>query len=236
MAPYVLAGLVRCVQCPMTNVARGTPPPVRPAVASMKPYVPGRSIESVRAELGIDRFVKLNQNENPLGPSPRALTAIEQALRDVSLYPDGTVPSLRARLAAHWALPADRLLVGNGSDEIFRLLAEVYIEPGDAVVLPTPSFAGYALVAQLMGGRVVAVPLAGDTMDLPAMAEAATRERAPLVFLCRPNNPTGGVFAEDSAATLPGRRARRDARRPRRGVPRVRHQRLRHAGSARCVA
>jgi histidinol-phosphate aminotransferase len=164
----------------------------------MKPYVPGRSIESVRAELGIHRFVKLNQNENPLGPSPRALTAIERALRDVSLYPDGTVPLLRARLAAFWDLPADWLLVGNGSDEIFRLLAEVYIEPDDAVVLPTPSFAGYALVAQLMGARVVSVPLAGDTMDLPAMAEAATRERAPLVFLCRPNNPTGGVFAADA--------------------------------------
>jgi histidinol-phosphate aminotransferase len=162
----------------------------------MKPYVPGRSLESVQAEVGIARFVKMNQNENPLGPSPLAQGAIQASLADTSLYPEGTVPALRTRLGALWDLPPDRFLVGNGSDEIFRLLAEVYLHEGDAVIIPSPSFAGYALVAELMGARVIPVPLAADTMDLPAMATAAARERAPLLFLCRPNNPTGAIFPE----------------------------------------
>lgn len=171
-------------------------PRVRPAVAAVHPYVPGRSFESVRAELGLDTLVKLNQNENPLGPSPRALAAAASALHGAALYPEGTVPTLRHALAAAWELPEGWIVAGNGSDEVFRLLAETYVEPGDAVVVPAPSFAGYPLVAEIMGARVITVPLHDDALDLSAMARAALRERASLLFLCRPNNPTGTVFSE----------------------------------------
>lgn len=173
-------------------------PPVRPSVMVMKPYVPGRSLDSVQRELGITDLLKMNQNENPLGPSPRALDAIVAALPNVHTYPDGLSPGLRDRLATLWDLPPEWVLVGNGSDEIFRLLAESYLQPGDRVVAPAPSFAGYPLVAELMGAEVVRVPLANDAMDPPAMARAAAEREARLLFLCRPNSPTGAVFSTEA--------------------------------------
>lgn len=171
--------------------------PLRPAVKAMKPYVPGKPVEEVQRELGITDLVKLNQNENPLGPSPRALEAVQAAFALAHTYPEGSSRSMREKLAAMWDLPADWFIVGNGSDEVFRLLAETYLEPGDRVVVPAPSFSGYQLVADLMGAETVKVPLDGNTMDLPAMARAVVERQAKLVFLCRPNNPTGAVFAQE---------------------------------------
>lgn len=173
-------------------------PSIRPAVRRMKPYVPGKPVEDVQRELGIADLVKLNQNENPLGPSPRAAAAAAAAMSQAHTYPEGTSRTLRERLARLWDLPADHFLVGNGSDEVFRLLAEVYLEPGDRIVVPAPSFSGYQLVGELMGAEVIRVPLAGQTMDLPAMAGAAAASGAKMLFLCRPNNPTGAVFAEEA--------------------------------------
>lgn len=173
-------------------------PGVRAAVRSMKPYVPGKPVEEVQRELGIRDLVKLNQNENPLGPSPKAVAAAVQAMAQAHTYPEGSSRLLRERLSQLWELPADYFLVGNGSDEVFRLLAEVYLEPGDRIVVPAPSFSGYPFAGELMGAEVVRVPLAAHTMDLPAMAEAAAATGAKLLFLCRPNNPTGGVFPEEA--------------------------------------
>jgi histidinol-phosphate aminotransferase len=171
--------------------------PLRSAVKTMKPYVPGKPVEDVQRELGITDLVKLNQNENPLGPSPRAVAAATEAMALVHTYPEGSSRALREKLAAMWELPPDWFIVGNGSDEVFRLLAETYLEPGDKVVVPAPSFSGYRLVAELMGAEVIRVPLVDGTMDLPAMAQAAAESGAKLLFLCRPNNPTGAVFAEE---------------------------------------
>jgi len=163
----------------------------------MKPYVPGRSLESVRRELGITRLLKLNQNENVLGPSPMAMAAAQAAIGEAHIYPEGTSQSLRDKLAGVWDLSPDWFMIGNGSDEVFRLLAETYLEPGDRVVVPVPSFAGYPLVAELMGAEVVRIPLRNHAMDVRAMAQAALRAEARMMFLCRPNSPTGGVFAEE---------------------------------------
>lgn len=170
--------------------------PLRSAVKTMKPYVPGKPVEDVQRELGITDLVKLNQNENPLGPSPKAVAAATAAMAQVHTYPEGSSRAFREKLSALWNLPADWFIVGNGSDEVFRLLAETYLEPGDKVVVPSPSFAGYPLVAELMGAEVVRVPLVDNTMDLPAMARTAAETGAKIIFLCRPNNPTGAVFAE----------------------------------------
>lgn len=177
-------------------------PAVRPAVGRMKPYVPGKPVADVQRELGITDLVKLNQNENPLGPSPMAVAAAAAALAEAHTYPEGSSRTLRERLSALWELPADHFLVGNGSDEVFRLLAEVYLEPGDAMVVPAPSFAGYAMVGELMGARVVSVPLRNQTMDLEAMVEATLASKAKMLFLCRPNNPTGAVFAQEALERL----------------------------------
>lgn len=179
-------------------MSSSSPPALRSAVRSIKPYVPGKPMEDVQKELGISSLIKLNQNENPLGPSPQAVAAVAAAVTQAHLYPEGTARLLREKLAGMWELPADWFIVGNGSDEIFRLLAETYLEPGDRVVIPTPSFPSYQMVSDLMGSEVVSVPLAQQAMDLPAMAQAARERGAKLVFLCRPNNPTGAVFAEEA--------------------------------------
>jgi len=171
---------------------------LRNAVQSMKPYIPGKPVEDVQRELGISDLTKLNQNENPLGPSPRALAAAAAALSQAHTYPEGSARSIREKLSTKWGLPADWFIIGNGSDEVFRLLAETYLEPGDRVVVPAPSFAGYPLVTELMGAEVISVPLVAHTMDLPAMAQAAVARQARLIFLCRPNNPTGAVFAAEA--------------------------------------
>jgi histidinol-phosphate aminotransferase len=175
---------------------------LRAAVSRMKPYVPGKPLEEVRREYGLDDLVKLNQNENPLGPSRRAVRAAAEALGAAGhLYPEGTARAFRSRVAELQGLPgAEWVIAGNGSDELFRLLAEAYLEPGDRVVVPAPSFSYYRFVAELMGGQVVAVPLREGAMDLDAMAAAAGGAR--LLFLCRPNNPTGGVFAEAAFETF----------------------------------
>jgi histidinol-phosphate aminotransferase len=156
----------------------------RAALARMKAYVPGK----------MGQGVKLNQNENPLGAAPGALAAAQEALTGAYRYPDPVATTLRERLAKLWDLPADHFLVGNGSDELFRLLAEAYLEPGDKTVIPATSFSYYRFVTDLMGAEPIVVPLVDGTMDLSAMAVAAQSSGAKLIFLCRPNNPTGGVF------------------------------------------
>ncbi|HWI50550.1 MAG TPA: histidinol-phosphate transaminase [Symbiobacteriaceae bacterium] len=169
--------------------------PVRPEVLQLQPYVPGKPIAEVQREFGVTEVIKLASNENPLGPSPLAVQAIRQASDQVHIYPEATGRDLREALAAHVGLPADWLMVGNGSDELLRLLAASYARPGDRVVVPGCSFPNYRTVSALFGASVVEVPLAAESMDLAEMARQAPGAR--LIFLCRPNNPTGGVFSAD---------------------------------------
>lgn len=167
------------------------PPPLRSAVRDMKPYVPGKPLEDIQREFGLADVVKLASNESPIGPSPKAAQAAAQSLAKAHIYPEPTSRALREALAERWGWRPEGTFVGNGSDEVFRLLAETYLEAGDVVVAPTPSFSVYKSVAQLMGARCVEVPLAGYDHDLPAMARAAREAR--LAFVCSPNNPTGTV-------------------------------------------
>ncbi|HWI51191.1 MAG TPA: histidinol-phosphate transaminase [Symbiobacteriaceae bacterium] len=170
--------------------------PVRPEVLQLKPYVPGKPIAEVQREFGVSEVVKLASNENPLGPSPLAVQALQQAAGQVHIYPEATSRDLRDALAGRLGLPADWLMVGNGSDELLRLLAASYVRPGDRVVVPGCSFPNYRTVSALFGATVVEVPLVAESMDLAEMARHASGAR--LIFLCRPNNPTGSVFPEDT--------------------------------------
>ena len=174
----------------------------RPGILDIAPYVGGESKAA-----GANRVIRLASNENPLGPSPRAVQAAVDALAGAHRYPRPLADELRAALAARHRLRPEQVLVTNGSDELLRLLAETYLRPGDRVVVPHPSFSVYGRVAQLMGARIEAVPLARDGgMDLPAMAAACQgaggRDPARIVFLCRPNNPTGGVFGAEAFAAF----------------------------------
>ena len=180
---------------------------VKPYVASLEPYKPGKPIEELERELGIESAVKLASNENPLGPSPKAVEAIRRVADGVHRYPDGASFSLREALVEELGVASDQLVFGCGGDEIMELVAKAFLGPGDEVVYAWPSFAMYPIVTQGMGATPVPVPL-DDAMthDLPAMARAVT-DRTKLVIVCNPNNPTGtsvGAEAFDAfAAELP---------------------------------
>lgn len=164
----------------------------KPSVLTQPVYEPGKPIEYVARELGLDPtgIIKLASNENPFGPSPRAVAAAKAALNLGELYPDGGCFELRRKLAAKWRLAPDQFVVGNGSNEIIELLAHVFLGSGDDVVMATPAFVVYKLVALLLGANPIEVPLRDWRHDLSALAAAIT-PRTKLVFVCSPNNPTG---------------------------------------------
>lgn len=173
-----------------------------PAVLTQPVYEPGKPIEDVARELGLDAgtILKLASNENPFGPSPRAVAAAKAALEQGQLYPDGACFALRKKLARRFGLSPEQFAIGNGSNELLELLGHVFLLPSDEVVMGHPSFIVYRLVTLLFGARAVTVPLANHTHDLPAMARAVTA-RTKLVYVGCPNNPTGTANApEDIAA------------------------------------
>jgi len=165
---------------------------VRPSVLTQPVYEPGKPIEDVARELGLDPsgIIKLASNENPFGPSPLALAAAQRALEHGELYPDGGCFALRHRLAAVHGLSPSQFIPGNGSNEILELLGHAFLGPGDEVVMGAPAFIVYKLVTLLFGARAVEVPLVQFRHDLPAMARAIT-PRTKLVYVASPNNPTG---------------------------------------------
>jgi histidinol-phosphate aminotransferase len=171
---------------------------VKPHIRSLDPYQPGKPVEELERELGIEGSIKLASNENPLGPSPRAVAAIREAVSGIHRYPDGASFSLRAKLAERLQIGQEQLVFGAGADEVLELLVKVLVGPGDEVVYAWPSFAMYPIVVQGMGAKPVAVPLDRDLVhDLPAMAKAVT-PRTRLVFVCNPNNPTGTSVGAES--------------------------------------
>jgi histidinol-phosphate aminotransferase len=181
--------------------------PVKPWVQKLEPYVPGKPIEELERELGIANAVKLASNENPLGPSPRAIEAIWNVAEGVHRYPDGACFKLRRALSARLDVAPEQLVFGTGSDEILELLAKCFLGPSDEIVYAWPSFAMYPLVAQGMGATSVRIPLDDEFVhDLDAMRSAVTT-RTRVVIVCNPNNPTGtsvGAAAFDRfAASLP---------------------------------
>jgi histidinol-phosphate aminotransferase len=164
----------------------------KPSVRTQPVYEPGKPIEYVARELGLDpaTIIKLASNENPWGPSPLAVAAAQRALTAGELYPDGGCFELRQKLAAKWGLGADQFVIGNGSNEVIELLGHVFLDTGDEVVMGAPAFVVYKLVTLLFGAKPVEVPLVNWRHDLPKIAAAITA-RTKLVFVCTPNNPTG---------------------------------------------
>ena len=168
-------------------------PKAREPILGLKPYVPGKPIEEVQRELGLTGVIKLASNENPLGPSPKALEVLRGELSRVHLYPDSNDHHLKKAVAAKLGVSEEEIIIGNGSDEVMRVLGEAFLDPGDEVIIPTPSFSEYEYVARLCGATPVFVPLCDDKMDLEAMA-AAVAPRTRIVFICSPNNPTGTII------------------------------------------
>lgn len=163
-------------------------------IASLSPYVPGKPIEELQRELGLSRIVKLASNENPLGPSPKALAVLADAAKTLNRYPDGGAFRLRTALADRWKVSLDQVILGNGSDEIIGMLARAFLSPGDEAVMADNTFVIYRMEVTAAHGVPVVVPLADGRHDLAAMAKAIT-PRTRLLFVCNPNNPTGTMVS-----------------------------------------
>jgi len=170
---------------------------LNPAVASVRPYEPGRPIEEVAREFGLDPadVCKLASNENPLGTSPKALRRLRAVLPETFRYPDGGAFYLRRKLAERLGVSPDMLIFGNGSNEIIEFIGHCFMGPGTSVVVSAHAFVIYKLIAQMFGSDVIEVPPRGLGHNLAAMARAI-RPDTSAVFVCNPNNPTGTHVGE----------------------------------------
>jgi histidinol-phosphate aminotransferase len=171
----------------------------REAIADLVPYEPGKPVEEVQRELGLDRVVKLASNEGPFPPFPAALEAIERAGRELNRYPDGGVYALRTALAELHGVRFEEVVVGAGADGVIDLLSQATLDPGDEIVCGWPSFASYVIDAAKLGAVSRTVPLRDHVYDLDGLL-AAISPRTKLVYVCHPNNPTG--TANDRAELL----------------------------------
>jgi histidinol-phosphate aminotransferase len=165
--------------------------PIRDAITRIRPYRPGKPLQEVEREYGITGAVKLASNENPLGPSPCAVAAMQEAAHSVAFYPEDTCFYLKRDLAAHLNLPEDCLILGNGSDEILHCAGLAFLSPGDNTVMAHPSFVMYETDTLICDADPIKVPLTADhAHDLDAMLDRVDA-RTRLFFVCNPNNPTG---------------------------------------------
>lgn len=163
---------------------------IRPNITRLKPYRPGKPIDEVKRELGLTDVVKMASNENVLGPSPKAIEAMQKAAEEVWLYPDAECFYLKEALAKKFGYKPENFALGTGSDEILHLIALAYFNAGDEIVFAEPSFVVYESQIHLMDCVCRPVPLKNLTHDLAAM-RAAVNEKTKAVFICNPNNPTG---------------------------------------------
>jgi histidinol-phosphate aminotransferase len=171
-----------------------------PYVAQIAPYVPGKPVKELERELGITSCVKLASNENPLGPSPKAVAALQQFLTgsgELCRYPEGSGYYLKAALQQKLSVGGvsvgpDNLILGNGSNELLNLATRTYMGPGDEAVMSQMSFVVYKMAVMSVGGVAHEVPMTDFRHDLDAMASAIT-PKTKMVFIANPNNPTGTI-------------------------------------------
>ena len=176
--------------------AEADPPLIRPTLDGLVPYEPGKPVEEVQRELGLERVVKLASNEGPYGPFPAAQEALERVSLELNRYPDGGAYRLRHALAERHGVRFEEVTVCAGADAVIGYTVAATLDPGDEVVTGWPSFPSYVLDPLKVGAVPVRVPLRDDRFDLEAMLDAIT-ERTKLVFVAAPNNPTGTTSTRD---------------------------------------
>ncbi|HTV62905.1 MAG TPA: histidinol-phosphate transaminase [Verrucomicrobiae bacterium] len=171
---------------------------INPFLKNLPVYQPGRPIEEVARELGLaaDTVIKVASNENPFGPSPLAVAALQKAMAGINLYPDGNAFYLKQKLAANLGLEPANLILGNGSNEIIQFVAHALLASGDDVVVSQYCFAIYPIAARMFDAKIITVPAKKYGHDLPAMLRAIT-PRTKIVFVANPNNPTGTLAARE---------------------------------------
>ena len=164
-------------------------------IMSLKPYVAGKPLEELEREYGITDAVKLASNENPLGPSPLAVKAIQQAVKGLHRYPDGGSYYLCERISNYFGVEKENIILGNGSDDIIAMLTRVLLQPGDEAVLPRPSFLFYEIMIRSSGAIPVEVALKEGLTDLDSMLDRIG-PKTRLIFLTNPHNPTGTLVTK----------------------------------------
>lgn len=177
---------------------------VRPTLASVRPFVPELAdlpVEEIKKRLGRSEVAKLSFNENPYGPSPKAVEAMQKAAASLHFYQDSTGAALRQSLSQVLVVDPESIILSNGADEMIMLVALAFLSPGDEVVIPSPTFGQYAVSTKLMGAVPIIVPLKDFRVDVQAALDAVN-EKTKLVFLCNPNNPTGTILARDELEQL----------------------------------
>ncbi|MBI3605043.1 MAG: histidinol-phosphate transaminase [Nitrospirae bacterium] len=162
-------------------------------IKKIAPYKPGKPIEELEREMGLKGIIKMASNENPLGPSPKALDAIMKFKKNIFRYPDGNGYELVQALGKQLKVPPGRIALGNGSNELIELLTRAFLLPGDEAVMADFTFSLYRNMVEIAHATVVAVPLKGFRHDLNAMAAKIT-DQTRMVFICNPNNPTGTLL------------------------------------------
>src|SRR5258708_2575879 len=176
---------------------------INPVLKNLPTYQPGRPIEEVARELNLpaDSIIKVASNENPFGPSPLAIAAMQKTIAGVNLYPDGNAFYLKQKLATKLGIEPANLILGNGSNEIIEFVAHALLAPGDDIVVSQFCFAIYPIVAKMFGANLVIVPAKNYGHDLPAMLRAIT-PRTRIVFVANPNNPTGTLAPREEVIQL----------------------------------
>ena len=170
-----------------------------PQLRDLAVYQPGKPIEETARELGCapEEIIKLASNENPLGPSPKAVAAMRDAIENAHLYPDGGAFYLRTAIAKKLKITPEHIVLGNGSNEIIELLAHAFLERGDAIVTSEHAFVAYKIIARVFGAKTIEAPSRDYGHDLDAMLAAVT-DRTEIIFIANPNNPTGTFLSGDA--------------------------------------
>src|ERR671915_2562217 len=168
----------------------------RSAIEGLVPYEPGKPVEEVQRELGLDRVIKLASNEGQFGPFPEALEALERLVPELNRYPDGGAYRLRKALAEKHGVGFENVALAAGADAVVMYLSLALLDPGDEIVCGWPSFPSYVLDALKLGAKPVRVPLTDFRYDTEAILDEVG-PRTKIVYLCNPNNPTGTMIGRD---------------------------------------
>ena len=169
---------------------------VNRGIDDLSPYEPGKPIEDLERELGIENAIKLASNENPMGPSPKIFDSIEDVLKETHRYPDGNATRLKSTIARKFNVTDNQVTIGNGSNDIIEFVARIFLSRNDSAIYSEHAFAVYPLVVKAVGAKGIEVPAKNFSHDLDLMLESI-EESTKLIFIANPNNPTGSFIEYD---------------------------------------
>ena len=167
----------------------------RKGISDLKPYVPGKPIEDVKRELGLEEVIKLASNETSVGPSPLAVEAVKREAGNINLYPEATSRLLREKLADKLKIDKEMIIFGNGADDVIDLIGMAFVNEGDEVITCETTFPAYRTAVKIMGGKLILVKLKDFRFDLAEIVKRIN-EKTKMIFLCNPNNPTGTILTK----------------------------------------